>query len=229
MVAKLIENPAFRDRASVFVDRFDAGRFLADALQDYAEKDVVVLAVPAGGVPIGFTVAARLGVALDVVVVRKVQIPWSTEAGFGAVAWDGRVVLDESLVKWLGLSEEDVEEAVAATKRNVQERLRKFRGGKELPILADKTVIFIDDGLASGFTMLVAVRSVRECKPKRVVVAVPTASLGAIELLTPEADEIVCLNVRSGPSFAVADAYKKWYDLSDDEVLTLLSGASACP
>jgi putative phosphoribosyl transferase len=152
-----------------------------------------------------------------------VQIPWSPEAGFGAVTWDGKTILNEGLVEQLGLTEEDVEKAVAETKRNIAERLRKFRGNKPLPQLSGRIVLLVDDGLASGFTMLAAAQSVRDKGPKKVVVAVPTASLGAVELLESEVDEIVCLNIRSGQSFAVAGAYEEWHDLSDEEVAKLLS------
>ena len=126
------------------------------------------------------------------------------------------------LVEQLGLTKEEIEESISKTKRNIQERLRKFRGDKPMPQLRDKVVIFVDDGLASGFTMLAAARSARKRLPKNIVVAVPTASLGAIELLMSKVDKIVCLNIRSGPSFAVADAYENWYDLTDEEVLKIL-------
>jgi predicted phosphoribosyltransferase len=223
MTAKIIEEPALRERLRVFRDRFQAGSLLAQKLREYCGKEnVIVLAIPAGGVPVGYMVAKELGVPMDVVIVRKAQIPWNTEAGFGAVAWDGETVLNEPLVEQLGLTREEIEESISKTKRNIQERLRKFRGDKPMPQLRDKVVILVDDGLASGFTMLAAARSVRKSVPKNVVVAVPTASLGAIELLMPEVDKIACLNIRSGPSFAVADAYENWYDLTNEEVLKIL-------
>jgi len=223
MTAKIVENPAYRNREHVFTDRFQAGKLLADKLREYARnRNVIVLAVPAGGVPVGYVVAKELGVAFDVMVVRKIQIPWNTEAGFGAVTWDGKIVLNEGLVEQLGLTGEEMEASISKTKRNIQERLRKFRGDKPVSRLMDKVVVLVDDGLASGFTMLAATRSVRVKAPKKIIVAVPTASLGAIELLAPEVDEIVCLNIRSGLSFAVASAYENWYDLTDEEVLKML-------
>ena len=223
MTAKIIDKLVYRDRMSIFKDRFEAGKILADELRVYAgNRNVIVLAVPAGGVPVGYTLALELAVPLDVIVVRKVQIPWITEAGFGAVTWDGRVILNEDLVKELGLTEKEIQTSILETKRNIQERLRKFRGNKVMPNLKGKIVVLVDDGLASGFTMLAAARSVKNSAPEKVVVAVPTASLGAIELLAPEVDEIICLNLRSGLSFAVADAYKNWYDLTDEEVQKIL-------
>ena len=223
MTAKIIENPAYRDRVSVFRDRFQAGELLAEKLQEYAGKgNVIVLAVPAGGVPVGYALAKEIAVPMDVVVVRKIQIPWNTEAGFGAITWDGKIVLNQALVEQLNLTEEELKKAILRTKRNVQERLRMFRGQKSMPDLKDKVVVLVDDGLASGFTMLAAARSVKQKAPKKVIIAVPTASLGAIELLAPEVDEIVCRNIRSGLSFAVADAYANWYDLTDEEVTNIL-------
>ncbi len=223
MTAKIIEEPALRERMLVFRDRFQAGNLLAQKLGEYSGKDnVIVLAIPAGGVPVGYSIAKELAVPMDVVIVRKAQIPWNTEAGFGAITWDGETVLNEPLVEQLGLTREEIEESILITKRNIQERLRKFRGDSPLPQLRDKVIILVDDGLASGFTMLATARTARKRRPKRIVVAVPTASLGAVELLMSEVDEIVCLNIRSGPSFAVADAYENWYDLTDEEVLKIL-------
>ena len=224
MIEKIVEEPNYRDRISVFRDRFQAGKLLADKLHEYSgNPNVIILALPAGGVPVGYTVAKELAVQVDVIIVRKIQIPWNTEAGFGAVSWNGKILLNEDLVKQLDLTEEEIESAIQKTKSNVQERLRKFRDDKPAPNLTGKVVILVDDGLASGFTMLAAARSVRESKPKKIIVAVPTASMGAIEMLSPAVDVIVCLNVRSGPSFAVAEAYENWYDLTDDEVLKIIS------
>src|SRR5208283_3654044 len=223
MTAQIIEEPAFRERLHVFRDRFQAGGLLAQKLGEYRGKEnVIVLAVPAGGVPIGYVVAKELCVPMDVVIVRKIQIPWNTEAGFGAITWDGETVLNEPLVEQLNLTKEETAESISMTKKNIRERLRKFRQNKPMPQLRDKIIILVDDGLASGFTMLAAARSARKSMPKNVVVAVPTASLGAIELLLTEVDKIICLNIRSGPSFAVADAYENWYDLTNEEVLKIL-------
>jgi putative phosphoribosyl transferase len=223
MTAKVIDEPALREKVKVFQDRFQAGKLLAEKLRNYSgQENVLVLVVPAGGVPVGSVVAKELSVLMDVVIVRKAQIPWNTEAGFGAVTWNGETVLNELLVEQLGLTEEDIEESISKAKRSIEERLRKFRGNKPMLSVKDKIIILVDDGLASGFTMLAAVRSLRKSLPEKIVVAVPTGSFGAIDLLRSEVDEIVCLNIRSG-SFAVADAYVSWYDLADEEVLKIIS------
>lgn len=227
MRAKLIEDSAYRDRVFVFQDREQAGRLLSEKLVRYADnkEKVILLALPAGGVPVGYAVAKELGIRLSVMVVRKIQIPWNTEAGFGAVAWDGEIVLNEPLVEELGLTNEEIQESLLKTNEIIKERLRKFTANEIMPTLKDKIVILVDDGLASGFTMIAAARSAKKGKPEKIVVAVPTASLSAVNLLGSEVDEIVCLNVRTGSSFAVADAYKNWYDLTDEEVISILEKA----
>ena len=167
--------------------------------------------------------AKRLGVPLDVAIVRKIQIPWNPEAGFGAIAWDGTVVLNEALVAQLGLSTEFIRWCLSRTQESIRKRIEKFKDNKPLPEFKNKTVVLIDDGLASGFTMLTAVKSVKKQKPEGLIVAVPTASQSATELVAPNTDKLICLNVRGGFIFAVADAYQKWYDLSDEEVVEFLS------
>ena len=223
MTAKIVEEPTYRERTLVFRDRLHAGRLLANQLREHADKEnVVLLALPAGGVPVGYVVAKELAVAMDVMIVRKIQIPWNTEAGFGAITWDGETVLNKPLIRQLGLAKVEIGESISQTRKIIEERLRKFRKGKPMPDMKDKVVIIVDDGVASGFTMLAAARSARKRKPQKIIIAVPTASMGAINLLAPEVDEIVCLNIRSGPVFAVADAYEKWYDISDEEVIKIL-------
>jgi putative phosphoribosyl transferase len=224
MTAKIIEDASNRERVFVFRDRLQAGKLLSERLRGYSgdKGNVVLLALPAGGVPVGHVVAKELGISMDLMIVRKIQIPWNTEAGFGAVTWDGEKVLNENLIRRLGLTKKDVEESISQTKKTIQERVKKFKKDKLMSDLKDKVVMLVDDGLASGFTMLAAVRSARKRTPKKIIVAVPTASLGAVKLLAPEVDEIFCLNIRSGPVFAVADAYKNWYDLRDEEVIKIL-------
>jgi predicted phosphoribosyltransferase len=219
----VFDEPAYRNRRCVFRDRVHAGELLATKLKDHIlGEDVQLLAIPAGGVPVGCTIAKRLNASFDVIVVRKVQIPWNTEAGFGAVSWDGSVVLNEALIPRLGLTDEAIHRTVSQAREVIRERALKFRGDRSPPNLENKVVIIVDDGLASGYTMLSAVKSVYGRSPKRTIVAVPTASTSAVDLVAPNVDAMICLNIRSGPVFAVADAYQKWHDLSDEEVLRFL-------
>ena len=222
-MGEIIVDDSLRERLHVFRDRYHAGKLLADMLKRHISlKDSVLVAIPAGGIPVGYEISRILDLPMDLVIVRKLQIPWDPEAGFGAISSDGEIVLNERLVDYLGLSEEVIEEVVRKTLRIIRDRLKKFRMFKPVMNVRDKTVILVDDGLASGYTMLAAIRSIKKKSPKRIVVAVPTASTAAVEFVSREVNKILCLNVRSSRIFAVADAYRKWRDLADDEVVEIL-------
>ena len=221
---RIIEDRAMRDRLGVFEDRTDAGRKLAAVLAPMETiGDAVVCAIPAGGVPPGLEVARVLKAPLRMAVVRKVQIPWNPEAGFGAVTWDGRVFLNRGLMAGLDLSEAEVNAAVAKARKNVEERMEKFAGGhgRESELLG-RTAILVDDGLATGYTMLAAIEAARAESPRQVVVAVPTGSLHAVTFIAGKADLVVCPNIRTSRMFAVAQAYERWHDITDQEVQELL-------
>ena len=220
---RIIEDRTMRDRLGVFEDRTDAGRRLAATLSQLEmSAEAVVCAIPAGGVPPGLEVARALAAPLRMAVVRKVQIPWNPEAGFGAVTWDGQVFLNRALMTGLDLSEAEVNAAVAKARKNVEERREKFSGGRAEPGLEGRTAILVDDGLATGYTMLAAVEAVRAGSPGEVIVAVPTGSLHAVDFIARKVDLVVCLNIRTGRTFAVAQAYERWHDITDQEVQELL-------
>jgi putative phosphoribosyl transferase len=219
---KLIEKREMRNGYHVFRDRRHAGLYLARELTAYRETDSILLAIPSGGVPVAFEISKALRIPMEVIVVRKLQIPLNPEAGFGAMGPDGDMILNEGLMSHLDLTEEEVETQAKKTMEVIRKREQLFRGGRPFPNLNGKTVILVDDGLASGYTMRAAVRNVRKMLPEKVVVAVPTGASRTVKLMLPEVDVLVCLNVRTGPSFAVADAYEHWYDLNDEEVLALL-------
>jgi predicted phosphoribosyltransferase len=219
----VVEDSTLRDRVKVFADRFHAGKVLAERLKEYKGKeDTYILAIPAGGIQVAFPIAKALELPLDLVLTRKIHIPWNKEAGFGAISWDGIMLLNEPLVASLGLTEKAVERCVKEENEIIERRLRRFRGNKPFPVLKNKTVLIIDDGLASGFSMLTTAQAVKERGAKKIVIAVPTAPANAINLIKPHAHEIVCLNIRHGPFFAVADAYQSWYDVEDRDVDDLL-------
>ena len=221
-MAEIVEDPALRNRINVFDNRSYAGELLAEWLKEYKDrKEAIVLAIPAGGVPVAFQLSKKLNIPWDLAVTRKLHIPWNREAGFGAISWDGTVILNESLVTSLGLTKEEIARCVEEEKSDIQKRLKIFGKNKPFPNIKGKVVIIVDDGLASGFSMLVTVKTIKR-KAEEVVVAVPTAPVSAIELIRPHVDKIVCLNIRSGPLFAVADAYKVWYDLANADVIDIL-------
>ena len=150
-------------------------------------------------------------------------LPWTTESGFGAVAFDGSMWVNRDEVRRFGLSEADVERAAAEARAKVERRLAKLRGGRSTFALNGRTVIVVDDGIAAGLTMRAAEAALRRLDTGRIVIAVPTGSARSVEHVAAIADEVCCANLRHGPSFAVADAYERWYDLTEDEVAAILS------
>jgi predicted phosphoribosyltransferase len=225
MSTRIFEKKELRGKNYVFKDRVEAGRMLAEMLapQYVAAQDSIVLAIPSGGVPLGLQVSKRLNFPFDLIIVRKIPIPHNPEAGYGAVTLEGGVFLNEELVTRLGLSPSQIEDHITALKKELEERDALFRGKKPLSDLLGKTAILVDDGLASGYTMMASVHSARNRGAKEIVVAVPTAPPETIEKMEPIVDEIYCPNVRDKIFFAVADAYEHWYDLNREEVLELLA------
>lgn len=222
MAATIIDDPTLTNRSFVFEDRDDAGLHLAKMLEQFRGKDAIVLAIPSGGVPVGLAVSSQLNLPFDLLIIRKIPIPGNTEAGFGAISLEGDMLLNDSMVKMLGLSDEEIKEQALPVQAELEARNKVFRQGRPMPDLEGKIAILADDGLASGYTMMVAARLTRRRRPSMIVVAVPTASLSTIEALSDYVDMIVCPNIRTGYSFAVADAYRDWYDLSREEVVGML-------
>jgi len=221
-MGQIHDDPALRDRAPVFRDRLDAGERLARYLAGFPGLDSpLVCPIPAGGIPVGVAVSRALCCPLRPLIVRKVQIPWNTEAGFGAVAWDGRVFLNEDLLERLRLTPGQVEAAIRKAQANVRERVTRF-SNIPFPDPSGHSCIVVDDGLASGYTMTAAIVALRSLSPRKIVVAVPTGSLTTVERVADLVNEMICLNVRSGFSFAVADAYEDWYDLTEEEAVEML-------
>lgn len=206
---------------SIFRDRRHAGQVLASALERYAGDDVVVLALPRGGVPIAFEVAARLGSPLDVFVVRKLGVPGHEELAMGAIASGGVQVLSDELVARLQITGEQIEEVVARERTELARRERAFRGDRPPLEVAGRTVILIDDGLATGATMRAAVEGLRKLGPERVIVAVPVGAPETCAELRDEVDELVCLMTPS-PFWGVGNWYDDFTQTTDDEVHGLL-------
>jgi putative phosphoribosyl transferase len=222
----IYEDARLRDRTGVFRDRKHAGEQLALFLGERFEfSKPLICPIPAGGVPVGFMLARCFRAPLMLAVVRKMQIPGNTESGFGAVTWRGDTIINQDLVRRLHLRSEEIDHAISRAKASVEERIRKYAVRKPRQETAGSTVILTDDGLASGFTMQAAAEAIRRENPGRVVVAVPTGSFAAVQRVSAYADELICLNIRSGFSFAVADAYVYWHDLTDEEVQSCLDQA----
>ncbi len=214
--------PDFRNRTAVFRDREHAGEILSEMLMQYRDTNAVVFAIPAGGVPVGAVIASKLQIPLDVAVVSKITLPWNTEAGYGAVAFDGTVRVNEEMALRQGLNEDTIRDGIEKTRNKVRGRVAEFRSGKPPIQVKGRPVILVDDGIASGFTMFVAVEALRKAGANQVIIAVPTAHWEAIENVLPNVEEFYCANLRSGWAYAVADAYQHWTDVIEEEVIEIL-------
>jgi predicted phosphoribosyltransferase len=221
----IVENPQLHNREFIFVDRDDAGGKLGQLLREKTTADGLLLAIPSGGVPVAVAMRDHLRWPLDLLLVRKVQIPWNTEAGFGAVNLDGDRIFNEPLLRSLHLTAREEERQVAGTMQTLAHRNELFRGSRPFPEIMGRDIILVDDGLASGFTMLAAIMFVRRRKPSSITVAVPTGVLDTCTRIASEVDRLFCLNIREHYPFAVAGAYVNWYDLTDQDVLRLLDRA----
>jgi putative phosphoribosyl transferase len=205
----------------MFKDRSDAGRQLAEALKDYGPLRPIVLALPRGGVPIGFEVARALYAPLDVLVVRKVGAPFDPEFGIGAIA-PGVQLLDQESLLALGLTPQDLKSVMEQEQKELNRRNETYRGEKPFPKIAGRTVILVDDGLATGITIRAAIQSVRQLKPAKLILAVPVGPADTVQNLRDEVDVLICLETPR-KFFAVGLQYLSFPQVSDEEVLSLLN------
>lgn len=209
----------------IFRDRVQAGQMLGEALQKYASRgDVIVLGLPRGGVPVAYEIATRLGVPLDVFVVRKLGVPGHEELAMGAIATGGVRVLNDDVIWELGINEAQVNAVAAREQKELLRREHAYRGHEEPPKIKDRVIILVDDGVATGSTMRAAVKALRLQRPSRIVVAVPTASRSAFVELEREADEVVALMCPENFA-AVGQWYENFSQTTDREVTSLLAKA----
>lgn len=202
-------------------DRAEAGRRLARRLRHFSGGDTLVLALPRGGVPVAFQIAAALGADLDVFVVRKLGVPLQPELALGAVASGGTRVMNEKLVQTLGLPQEEVERIAAVELEELRRRERAYRGDRPFPAIAGRTVILVDDGAATGASMRAAVQALRVHAPSRLIVALPVAPADVARDLAKEVDEVICL-ASPEPFQAVGAWYVSFPQLTDREMRELL-------
>ena len=220
-----IDRSAGTEQIMPFLDRADAGRQLAERLTAYAGRsDVVVLALPRGGVPVAYEVARALRVPVDVFLVRKLGVPGHPELAMGAIAEGGVEVLSDDLIRDLAIPPQMVQQVAVRERMELDRRDTLYRGGRPLPIVHGRIVILIDDGLATGSTMQAAVTALRRFEPARIVVAVPVGVRETCERLRRLADEVVCL-MTPEPFQAVGLWYEEFTQTTDDEAKRLLTQA----
>ena len=205
-----------------FRDRYEAGRYLAEMLRHYAgSPNLLVLALPRGGVPVAYEVARALHAPMDIMLVRKLGVPGYEELAMGAIAPGGIRVISNDVIRAMGIPDLAIAVAAANEEHELERRDRAYRGSRPTPEVEGKVVILIDDGLATGSTMRAAVAALRTQQPERLVLAVPLAPAETCEALRPEVDEIVC-GFSPDPFLAVAQGYENFSQTTDEEVRTLL-------
>ena len=209
----------------IFEDRRDAGRKLAESLQKFCQRsDFLVLALPRGGVPIAFEIAKKLQLPLDVFLVRKLGIPWYKEVAIGAIAMEDVLILNEELIRSLKMTEKQISDLIAEEKKELLRRNILYRNNRPFPGLSHKTIILVDDGLATGATMQAAVHALKKMKARHIIIAVPVGTKEAVENLKNQVDELICLSI---PIFfrGVGGGYLYFPQTSDEEVISLLKKA----
>jgi putative phosphoribosyl transferase len=205
----------------MFEDRMDAGKQLAQALKAYAPDKPIILALPRGGVPIGYEIAQALNAPLDVLVVRKIGAPWDPEFGVGAIA-QGVHVFDQHSMQALGLSPDDLHDVIMREQQELERRIIAYRGDRPFPDIKARTVIIVDDGLATGITTRAAIQAIKQLAPSHIILAVPAGPQDTIDTLKSLVDVLICLEV---PKFfmAVGACYRYFSQVSDQEVKDLLN------
>lgn len=208
-----------------FKDRQDAGKKLANLLKAYAgREDVLVLALPRGGVPVAYEICQKLKLPLDVFIVRKLGVPWHQELAMGAISSGNAVILNYDLIAALGVKEEMIQAVIDAEQKELARRETSYRGNRPLEDVSDKTIILVDDGIATGATMKAAVLGIQEHKPKAIIIAVPVAAASSIEELSPLVEKIVC-PLQPRHFNAVAMWYETFPQTLDEEVVAMLENS----
>ncbi|TVR04480.1 MAG: phosphoribosyltransferase [Phormidium sp. GEM2.Bin31] len=212
---------------SIFRDRLDAGQHLAKRLTAYRQRpDVLVLGLPRGGVPVAAVVANALQVELDICLVRKLGVPNNPELAMGAMGWGGGITRNTQVLESSRISPEAFEAVVARERQELQRRARRYRGDRPQPLVRERTVILVDDGVATGATMLAAIASLESQAPSQVIVAVPLASPSIVEALGERVDEVICV-ATPHPFRYLGLWYEQFEPTSDEEVCQLLEASSS--
>jgi putative phosphoribosyl transferase len=206
----------------MFQDRKEAGLKLAEKLTQYSgRKDVIIIALPRGGVAVGAEIAQKIGAPLDIIITRKICFPGEPEFAIGAIAENGRLELNDRIIKRYNIPQSYLDEEINRQKAEIERRITTYRGGKKLPSVKDRTIILVDDGVATGFTMIAAINALNEESLKKLVVAIPLSPQDTFTKLKTLSDEIICLEI---PEFflAIGNFYYDFEQITDDEVKELM-------
>ncbi|MFC2039652.1 phosphoribosyltransferase [Chloroflexota bacterium] len=206
----------------IYENRYDAGRKLALELEDYKGKSAIVLGIPNGGLPIALGVALGLDAEFNFVISRKIPLPLAPEGGFGAMTDDGTILLNDALVKKFGLTEQQINFQVNQVRAEIRNRLLTHQRHLQPARISERSVILVDDGLASGYTMMAAVKSVRKRNPQEIIVAIPVAPAVSVRAVEKIADRVITCITGDTEPFYVADYYRYWYEVDDDEAAQCL-------
>lgn len=210
----------------IFKNRSSAGKKLAKKLKKYQQENVIVLALPRGGVPVGYEIAKLLASPFNVIVSRKIGAPQNPELGIGAISENNVSLMNKRIASLLNISQNQVENIIKKEKKELSRRIRLYRNNQSLPDLSGKTVILVDDGLATGVTAKAAIESIKKLKPEKIVFAAPVCARESVKQLSPDADQIVCLYTPSALQ-AIGIYYKNFQQVTDQEVVRLINKLSS--
>ncbi len=205
----------------MFTDRKDAGRRLLKELERFRSENPLILAVPRGGVVIAHEIIKELGLEWDLIIPRKIGAPHNKEVAIGAVSYDGSYFTDEGYVSMLGISDRYIEEEAALQLEEIKRRMREYKGTDDFPKVKDRTVIIVDDGIATGFTILAAIKSVKKQGASKVIIAVPVAPADTVETLAKEVDEVICLEAPE-EFYAVGMHYANFSEVTEVEIAAIM-------
>ncbi|MEA2071779.1 MAG: phosphoribosyltransferase family protein [Asgard group archaeon] len=215
----IVENQTLRNKTNIFSSREKAGNYVAKLLQK--ESFDYLLIIPNGGLPVGFGFLQEINTKpaeVGILIVKKIHVPWSTESGMGALTPDGDIFLNKELIDSYSIKNQEVQKQIQEAKKRIK-YIQKAYGVEETINVKDKSVLILDDGIASGFSMLASVRWIRKKGAKRILIGTPTAPKRSLKKIEDKVDKIFCVNIRTVLRFAVADAYQHWYDLSLEEAV----------
>ncbi|MBI6871448.1 phosphoribosyltransferase [Clostridium aciditolerans] len=205
----------------MFLNRYDAGEKLAEKLEKFKAEDVVVLAIPRGGVETAYNTIKKFNFKWDLITPRKIGAPHNEEVAIGAVSMDGTYVLDEKIVQYFNIPDEYIKKQVASELIEIKRRLREYRGDEDPPDVKNKVVIVIDDGIATGFTLLAAIESIKKLQARKIIIAVPVAPSETVERFSKIVDEVICLLIPS-EFYAVGMHYESFPQVTDKELFSVM-------